>query len=267
MLTAVPESSSVIRRTAIVARRNGFDGAHRLSSSASLRSWLSGVYRPLQAELRAASLRRGLDVHHRSDVVAIGGQSYGGYRVPIGMLTADSVVYSIGVGENTQFDLELIKRVGCTVHAMDPVPRAAEYARGVAATEPRFVFHQLAVWSRDETLTFHAPRQEGYVSHSAVNLFGTDEAFQADGRALRSLMREWGHDHIDLVKVSAEGAEFEILETLLREGPVVPILCAEFTLPPLARARGMLDRLASAGYELVSARVLRGSWTFTWLHA
>ena len=83
-----------------------------------LRSWLSGVYRPLRAELRAASLRRSLDVHQRSDVVAIGGLSYGGYRVPIGMLTADSVVYSIGVGENTQFDLELIKRVGCAIHAM-----------------------------------------------------------------------------------------------------------------------------------------------------
>ena len=90
-----------------------------------------------------------------------------------------SVVYTVGVGEDIRFDLALIARLGCTIYAMDPVPRSAEYARAAAAHEPRFIFHQLALWSRDETLTFHAPRQPGYVSHSAVNLFGTEEAFQA----------------------------------------------------------------------------------------
>jgi hypothetical protein len=114
-------------------------------------------------------------------------------------------------------------------------------------------------------LTFHAPREEGYVSHSATNLFGTEEAFRAEGRGLRSLMREWGHDHIDLLKVSAEGSEFEILDTLLRDGPVVPILCSEFPLQ-LDRSRRMLERLAAAGYELVSAKVVPPNWSFTWLY-
>jgi hypothetical protein len=74
----------------------------------------------------------------------------------------------LGVGEDIRFDLALIARYGCTVHAMDPVPRAAEYAHSAAAGEPRFIFHQLALWSRDETLTFHPPRKAGYVSHSAI---------------------------------------------------------------------------------------------------
>ena len=182
------------------------------------------------------------------------------------VLDPGSVVYSVGVGDNISFDLELIARVGCTVHGIDPVPRAAEYARAAAAHEPRFVLHRLAVWSRDETLTFHAPRKAGYVSHSAVNLYDTAEAFQAEGRSLRSLMQESGHDRIDLLKISAEGAEFEILDTLLRDGPIVPILCAEFTLPPLSRARAMLDQLAAAGYVLVNEGIERGTWTFTWLH-
>ena len=237
-----------------------------MSSPRALRGRVDVIVRRLRAVVRATLLRRSLDVRPRSDLVIVGDLSYGGYRVPIGMLNALSIVYSVGVGEDIRFDLELIKRVGCTVHAMDPVPRAAEYARRAAANEPRFVFHQLAVWSRDETLTFHAPREAGHVSHSAVNLFDTEEAFQAKGRALRSLMQSWGHDHIDLLKVSAEGAEFAILEMLLRDGPVVPILCAEFTLPPLSSAREMLDRLAGGGYELVSAYVKPGGWTFTWLH-
>jgi FkbM family methyltransferase len=234
---------------------------------ADLRSSLESALGVARAGARAAALRRSVTVRPRNDLLAVGDLGYGGYRVPVGLLDADSVVYSIGVGEDIRFDLELIARLGCTIDSMDPVARSAEYARGAAAHEPRFRFHQLAVWSRDEMLTFHAPRAEGNVSHSATNLFGTEEAFQAEGRALRSLMREWGHDHIDLLKVSAEGSEFEILDTLLREGPVVPILCAEFSLPPLDRARALLSRLAGAGYELVSARIARGGWTFTWLHA
>jgi FkbM family methyltransferase len=220
----------------------------------------------VQAYARAALLRRLIHVPPREDLVLIGHLIYGGYRVPLGGLRADSVVYSVGVGEDINFDLGLIARFGCTVHAMDPVPRSVEFAHKAAAHEPRFLFHPLALWSRDETLTFAAPREEGYISHSAVNLFNTEPAFQAPGRSLRSLMDEWGHDTIDLLKISAEGAEFEILDTLLRDGPTVPILCAEFSYAPVARAQRMLGRLADAGYALVSAHVGTGGWTFTWLH-
>ena len=237
-----------------------------MTTRAALRARVAAALRRPRAVARAAWLRRSLELAPRSDLVMVGSESYGGYRVPLGLLAANSVVYSVGVGEDIRFDLELIARFGCTVHAMDPVPRAAEHARRAGAGEPRFVFHQLAVWSRDETVTFHAPATEGHISHSAVNLFNTGVAFQAEARALRSLMHSWGHDHLDLLKVSAEGAEFEILETLVRDGPIVAILCAEFSLPPLSHARRMLDRLAGAGYRLVSADVKRASWTFTWLH-
>lgn len=232
----------------------------------TVRPRVEATFHRVRAVARAALLRRSLQIQPCNDLVPIGDLSYGGYCIPISMLSADSIVYAIGVGEDISFDLELIGRVGCTVHAMDPVPRAADYARSAAQDEPRFIFHQLAVWSRDEILTFHAPRRDGYISHSAVNLFGTEVAFQAEARAVRSLMRSWDHDHIDLLKVSAEGAEFEILETLLRDGPVVPILCAEFSAPSLARARRMLDQLAAADYKLVSARVTPSGSTFTWLH-
>jgi FkbM family methyltransferase len=238
-----------------------------VTSVADVRSRLSAAAGKAAVEGRSAILRRGVQVQPRSDLVVLGDLAYGGYRVPVDGLDADSIVYSVGVGEDIRFDLALIARYGCTVYSMDPVPGAAEYARSAAAHEPRFAFHQLALWSRDETLTFYAPREEGYISHSATNLFGTEEAFQADGRALRSLMRSWDHDHIDLLKISAEGSEFAILDALLRDGPVIPILCAEFTQPvSVRRARGMLRRIADAGYELASRKIVRGGWTFTWLH-
>ena len=152
-----------------------------MNSVADLRSWLSAAAGKAAVEARGAVLRRSVQVQPRNDLLVLGDLSYGSYRVPANGLDADSVVYSVGVGEDIRFDLALIARFGCTVYSMDPVPRSAEYARAAAAHEPRYVFHQLALWSRDETLTFYAPREEGYISHSATNLFGTAEAFQAEG--------------------------------------------------------------------------------------
>ena len=51
------------------------------------------------------------------------GGEYGGYVMcPLG-LTDRSVVYSLGVGEDIAFDLELIDRLSATVHAFDRTPR------------------------------------------------------------------------------------------------------------------------------------------------
>ncbi|GIS76398.1 MAG: hypothetical protein CM1200mP12_21170 [Gammaproteobacteria bacterium] len=40
------------------------------------------------------------------------------------MIDSESVIYSVGVGSNIDFDLELIDSLGVTVHAFDPTPEA-----------------------------------------------------------------------------------------------------------------------------------------------
>src|SRR6185369_4693663 len=44
-------------------------------------------------------------------------------------LTCESIVYSVGVGTDVSFDLELIGRFGLRVHAFDPTPRSIEWIR------------------------------------------------------------------------------------------------------------------------------------------
>src|SRR5437899_12167977 len=41
-------------------------------------------------------------------------------------LSASSVVYSMGVGEDISFYLDLIQRFGLQVHAFDPTPRSSK---------------------------------------------------------------------------------------------------------------------------------------------
>src|SRR3954470_19758656 len=174
---------------------------------------LTTVFRRGRAHInqrrRSAGFASRLETAPRNDLTAVGDLGYGGYLLPASLLGPDSICYLAGTGEDISFDLGVIARFGCTVYAMDPVPRAAEHVAAAAAHEPRLKFQPVALWSRDESLTFHAPRESGYVSQSAVNLYDTPVDFSAPARSVASLMAEHGHDHVDLLKISAEGSEYE----------------------------------------------------------
>ncbi len=64
--------------------------------------------------------------------------------------------------------------------------------------------------------------------YSVANLHHTEDYFEAPCRSLPSIMRELGHEHIDFLKLDIEGAEYEVLQSVLA-GIVAPyVLCVEF---------------------------------------
>jgi FkbM family methyltransferase len=213
---------------------------------------------------RTQQFAAGLSASGRPDLVEVGTLEYGGYMLPVSLLDQGSVCYLAGTGEDISFDLGVIARFGCDVFALDPVPRAAAYVKAAAAHEPRFHFLPYALWSEDRELTFHAPRERGYVSQSAVNLYDTAPDFTARARSLESLMGELGHDRVDLLKVSAEGSEYEILEHVRQSGVDVRVLCVEYAQPaPVERAHGSIQALQTAGYTLVSVSPKTWNWKLT----
>jgi FkbM family methyltransferase len=202
----------------------------------------------------------------RDDLIHLGTHGYGGWVVPTTLLDQHSVCYLAGVGEDISFDLALIARFGCEVHAFDPVPKAARFAETAAAHEPRHHFMQVGLWSKDDTLRFHEPAVEGFVSHSATNIHGTTGYFEATVRSVQSLMTELGHDHLDLLKVSAEGSEFAIVDGVLDAGIDVRILCVEIAQPAQpGQAEGLVQRLAGAGMQLIDATIQPWGWKLSFL--
>jgi FkbM family methyltransferase len=204
----------------------------------------------------------------RSDLVTVGDLGYGGYVLPGSLLGPDSVCYLAGTGEDISFDLGVVARFGCTVYAMDPVPRAAEHVAAAAAHEPRVIFKPVALWSSDKVLTLHAPREPGYVSQSAVNLYDTPSDFTVPARSINSLMHELGHDHIDLLKLSVEGSEYEILDHVISDRVDARIICVEYAQPaPVPRAIESVKALEQAGYVLVAASVRVWNWKLTFVRS
>ena len=215
---------------------------------------------------RSARLAARLKVDARTDLRQFGDLNGGGYVLPTSLLDAGSVCYLAGAGEDISFDLAVIARFGCRVHTLDPVPRAEQHVAAAAAHQPRLTFHPVALWSSDETLTFHAPPEADHVSQSAVNLNRTAPDFRAPARSIPSLMAELGHDHLDLLKISIAGAEYEVLDHLIANNVDVRVLCVEYSPPaPVATASRSVQAIERAGYVLASASVLTWSWKLTFV--
>ena len=167
---------------------------------------------------------------------------------PRRVLRPGAICYCAGVGEDASFDLELIRH-GCVVVSIDPTPRAIQYGAAIADRQPAFNLVPLGLWSTPTMLRFYAPRDPSHVSHSVVNLQGTAAYFEAECTTVRLLAEKLGHDHLDLLKLDIEGAEYEVITSVIRDGPLPDTICVEFDQPSQMR---VIDRtvaqLRDAGY-------------------
>lgn len=208
------------------------------------------------------------------------GTDYGGWFVPNSLLNNRSLCYGVGAGEDISFEIDLINRYSCEVHCFDPTPRAQRHVEllhrntinGIPTSindagnlyykvDPgclaRLHFHALGLWSQDGPMRFYAPENPTHVSHSIVNLQRTTDYFEADCRTLKTVMQTLGHAELSLLKLDVEGAEYEILTSILN-GHIRPaVLCVEFDegYHPmdeeyLSRILNMVQHVKTQGYRL-----------------
>ena len=220
--------------------------------------------RAFAARRRATQFRRLLPASPHTEVLTIGDLGYGGYQVPPDALGPESVVLSAGAGTDTSFEALLVDRFGCRVHLLDPVPTAAAHVANAHAHEPRITFEHAALWTEDTELTFYEPEIPGHVSHSATNLHQTPVSFIATARSITSLCAEHGWDQIDLLKISAEGSEFAIIDSVLAASEPVRIICVEFAQPaPVHRVEKTIAALEAHDYSTIAASVRPFNWKMT----
>ena len=212
------------------------------------------------------------------------GTPYGGWIIPENWLTPDSVCYLVGAGEDISFDLGVTAKYNSAIHIFDPTPRAIAHVEGLlenlkqgqrtrCATSPsgfypdyppalakHIHFHPVGIWNEDTTLRFFAPQNEAHVSHSIVNLQHSDRFIEVPVRRLSHLMAELGHSKIDLLKLDIEGAEYQVIQSLLEDKIDVGILCIEFdesaanhlNTKYLHRIEESLKALLAAGFQVIA---------------
>lgn len=94
---------------------------------------MSSLLRRLRSRFLLIFSKAIFRVQPRPDLKKLGGEHYGGWVVPISVLSESSICYCAGVGEDITFDLALIDTFGCDVFAFDPTPRAVRHVNQHAA--------------------------------------------------------------------------------------------------------------------------------------
>lgn len=142
------------------------------------------------------------------------------------------VVYSFGSNGDTAFEEAILNRTSCAVFTFDPTLTPEVQAEVEAV--PGITFAAVGLDAIDGDAIFGGRTMPV--------------------RTLATLMREHGHAWVDLLKVDIEGAEWDVLESLVAQGggggrrPLLPITQAQIEFHV-----GWLGRGPEAGVDLLEA--------------
>lgn len=186
------------------------------------------------------------------------GTSYGGWTIPKdNSLDKNSIIYSLGVGEDVSFDLSIQNLYGSNIILIDPTTRAKyhylEISNFIKSKKWAFKgniqpdykstivdfknvdlnkikYIDLGVWNEKTELQFYKQHNKNNVSQSLItNMFG-DEYDIVNVDTLKNIMKRNNHTKIDLLKMDIEGAEIKVLNNMLDDGILPKYLCVEFDL-------------------------------------
>jgi FkbM family methyltransferase len=185
------------------------------------------------------------------------GSSYGGFFVNPDLLNEDSIVYSFGIGKDISFDRKIISKHKCQVFGFDPTPKSIEYIRSLSK-EPLFSFYDFGISTQTGIEKFFLPKNEKAVSGSlTLSKFVSEEKLiKVEMKSFDDISKKLGHQHIDVVKMDIEGAEYEVLETLISTKVTIHQLLVEFHdrfYPGEIKSKRITELLNKNGFEIFGA--------------
>jgi FkbM family methyltransferase len=178
----------------------------------------------------------GRDVYYRPQVRAVkqmhGGRpvtGYGSWTICPDGISSQSIIYSVGVGDDISFEMSLIESFDLmALFAFDPTPTAISWLSRQQVPE-EFRLFQYAIAEYDGVAKLFPHDNPDWVAHSLIPRPGTAlQAVEVQVRTLRAVMRELGHSRIDLLKMDIEGAEYAVIENLIGEQVDIQQLLVEF---------------------------------------
>lgn len=219
------------------------------------------------------------------------GSDYGGWWVPDEVLASPGWVVSAGAGEDVSFDVEL-NRLGFSVLLIDPTPRALTHCEAVAragmgggeysVSAGGYVYNMegweavrwrvlpYGLWTESAHLYFAPPSDPRAVSHSLSRSQTGSGGFWADVLSLSDVLQRIQVNHIQILKLDIEGAELDVLQSMLDRDICPEVLCVEFDSvvddtrgESLARCADIFGQLTDRGYRV--AHVER--WNVSLFHS
>ena len=169
-----------------------------------------------------------------------------------GAIVIDAGAY---VGEWSE---NLLRRTSPEIHAFEPAPRAVEQLRARLDADPRVHVHPYGLGGADQTAVLDDAGPGSSIYHDGTAPpVGTEVVV----RDVVAVLDELGLDHIDLLKVNIEGAEYDLFDRLaesrwLERTRVISVQFHEW-LPHAHRRRREIRR--------AFARTHTETWGYPWI--
>jgi len=184
------------------------------------------------------------------------GSEYGSWDLVVDQLNKDSIIYSIGVGEDASFDIALIEELGLTIYAFDPTPKSIKWVKEQQFSQ-QFIMHEYGIADFDGSVSFSPPENPDHVSHTILERSSTkDNAIEVPVKRLETIMKDLGHNEIDVLKMDIEGAEYGVIKNIESTGIRPKQLLIEFhhRFPEVGieKTKEAIEIIKKMGYGLFS---------------
>jgi FkbM family methyltransferase len=210
---------------------------------------------------KVTHLRKAIDCKHKWY-----GSSYGGFYINPDFINEQSIIYSFGIGKDVTFDMTCINKHGCSVFGFDPTPKSINYIH-THKISPLFKFHNYGIATTTGCQDFFLPSNERGVSGSLVHSEVVDisKKIQVQMKSFDDIARQLGHNKIDVLKMDIEGAEYEVLQAIMKSKIRINQILVEFhdrlfdtaefkskEIVQLMKKNGFVIFAASISYEEIS---------------
>lgn len=131
-------------------------------------------------------------------------------------------------GEDISFELDLYNLNKAKIHIFDPTPRSKKYILEKINLIEGIKFHEYGIADSNRKAKFYFPKDSEHVSCSIVNIQKTDSFIEVDFKTLDYIKESLNIKNIDFLKLDIEGAEYQVIDYLIKHNHKVKILCVEF---------------------------------------
>ena len=185
------------------------------------------IFTKTKQRLRRRKLRQiGIEPVPCDSATLYGGDH--GWVIDESSIDSESIIYSVGVGSNIDFDLKLIDSLGVTIHAFDSTPRSIEWVKKQNLPN-KFIFHPVGLAAENGFMNFYPPAKSTSTHFSPVDRYrNTDNEIKAPVKNIDTIASELGHKKIDLLKMDIEGAEYEVIKALPDSEVIINQILIEF---------------------------------------